>query len=97
MIKKINVFLFLLISNSALAENIIVKGNGAIESDANVVSLVSLINWGLTAGGGVFAANLAFGALKHVKHGEYAPAINGLVAAAIAGSTTYLVHTYLIK
>ncbi|MBX9839225.1 MAG: hypothetical protein K2X69_13050 [Silvanigrellaceae bacterium] len=98
MIKKINYYLLIiLISNNAFAENVITKGSGAIESDANVVSWISLINWALTAGGGVYASVLGYGALKHVKHGEYGSGINGLSAAALAGGITYFVHTYLAK
>ena len=98
MIKKLNFYLLLILTtNNAFAENVITKGTGAIESDANVVSWVSLINWVLTAGGGVYASVLGYGALKHVRHGEYGSGFNGLTAAALAGGITYFVHTYLTK
>lgn len=92
--------LAIFIVNNAYATNIIDNGGatpGGIQGDAQVQMWVSAINWLLSAGGGVFAAILGFGALKHIKHGEYGPGLSGLTASALAGGITYFVHTFFIK
>lgn len=96
-ILAINFFLFL--SSRAFAANVIDQSptGPGIGGDAQVQMWVTFLNWILSAGGGGYAALLGYGALKHIKHGEYGSGFSGLTASFLAGGITYFVHTYFLK
>ena len=88
----------LFLANTASATNVIdPTTGGTIANDPMMKQWTDVLNWGLSGFGMVFAAILGFGALKHIKHGEYASAVGGLSASALAGAITYFVHTYFSK
>jgi hypothetical protein len=89
----------LFLSSHAFAANVIDAGTGTtgLQGDTQVQMWVTFLNWILSSGGAAYAALLGYGALKHVKHGEYGPGFSGLTSSFLAGGITYFVHTYFLK
>jgi hypothetical protein len=89
----------LFLSSHAFAANVIDKpqGGSGIMDDQQVQMWVTFLNWILSSGGAAYAALLGYGALKHIKHGEYGQGFSGLTSSFLAGGITYFVHAYFLK